>query len=59
MKENMGIQPNNIPEKIGNKRKTQWNGIIANNKLTVIFPYSKGEDTLWNFSFKVFHEILI
>ena len=33
MKENMGIQAKNIPEKICDKRKTWWNRIIANNNL--------------------------
>ena len=32
MKENMGVQPQNIPEKICDKRKTWSNRIIANNK---------------------------
>ena len=30
MKENMEIQPKNIPEKVCDKRKTRWNGIMAN-----------------------------
>ena len=29
----MGIQAKNIPEKICDKRKTQWNGITVNNNL--------------------------
>ena len=32
MKENMGIQSKNVPEKICDKRKIRWNGIITNNK---------------------------
>ena len=32
LKEIKGIQPRNIPDKICDKRKTQWNERIANNK---------------------------
>ena len=32
MKENIGIQAKNIPQKNCDERKTWWNGIIANNK---------------------------
>ena len=31
-KKKMRIQAKNIPEKDCDQRKTQWNGIIANNK---------------------------
>ena len=32
MKENIGVQAKNVPEKICDERKKQWNGVIANNK---------------------------